>query len=74
MGSTDIMTFKKTIELDVLQIAALSASLTSTILEETTRAYRLNSQGDDNEEVLAHVKLLKKIYQTIQDARWQEGE
>lgn len=74
MGSTDIMNFKKTIELDVLQIAALSASLTSTILEETATAYRLNAQGDDNEAMLAHVKQLKKIYQLLQDARWQEGE
>lgn len=68
------MTFKKTIELDLLQIAALSASLTSTILEETTVAYRLSAQGDDNEAVLAHVKQLKEIYQVIQEARWQDGE
>lgn len=74
MGSTDIMNYKKTIELDVLQIAALSASLTSTILEETTIAYRINSQGDDNEAVLAHVRQLKQIYQILQDAKWQEGE
>lgn len=74
MGSTDIMQFKKTIELDVQQIAALSASLTFTILDETTRAYRLNSQGDDNEAILAHVKQLKQIYQLLQDAQWQEGE
>lgn len=74
MGSTDIMQFKKTIELDVQQISALSASLTFTILEETTRAYRLNSQGDDNEAVLAHVKQLKQINQLLQDASWQQAE
>ena len=74
MGSTDIMTFKKTIELDVLQIAALSACLTSSILEETARAYRLDAHGDHNEETLAHVRQLKKIYQALQNARWQDGE
>lgn len=68
------MNFKKTIELDVQQIAALSASLTSTILEESAVAYRLNSQGDDKEVMLAHVKQLKQIYQLLQDARWQEVE
>lgn len=74
MGSTDIMNFKKTIELDVLQIAALSASLTSTILEETTLAYRLNAHGEVSEAVLAHVNQLKQIYQILQDAKWREGE
>jgi len=72
MGSTDIMTFKKTIELDVLQLAALSANLTYTILEESTVAYRLGAQGDDNEAVLSHVKQLKEIYQLLQDAQWRE--